>query len=339
MTDLPGFPIEPIQPPPGSYDGMARRARSRRTRSALLGGGLALAVGAAGLGTAVLVGGPTTKADDRLALTATPSPSSSAEPTASARPDATPTPQPTGTPTVTPRPGASGTSGGPTPSPSEVTTATPTSLRIYRGTVVDTAGQPLAGIRVYEVTGEYDPFDRLAITGPDGTFEVPCDGARVLLVAWDLAQPQPPGTRNLAPVFVDGKGSISSSQPPDCGTGTTTLRPGGILEGAFRVVDDETGEERPPADGAVPGFGNQCSTLGLRVTCAKWAITDGRYRFVGVPGGRDNLQTDVQFDADIRVGAGQTVQRDWYDCRDCKDGQRPKRPTASPTTTPSPTAT
>lgn len=335
MTDLPGFPIDPLSPPPGAYDGVARRARVLRARSALLGGGLALTVGAAGLGAALLVGGPTTEADDRLAVTATSSPSSSAGPIASGRPDETPSPQPTSTPTGTHRPAASSTAKAPTPSPAAVTTATSTPLRVYRGTVVDTAGRPMAGIRVYEVRSEYDPFERLALTGPDGTFEVPCDGARVLLVAWDLAQPQPPGTRNLAPVFVDGKGSISSSQAPDCGTGTTTLRPGGILEGAFRVVDDESGEERPPADGAEPGGGNQCSTLGIRVFCATWTITDGRYRFVGVPGGRDNLQTDLQFDADVRVAPGQTVQRDWYDCRDCKDGQRPSSPPTSASPSPS----
>lgn len=335
MTDLPGFPIEPIQPREGAYDEVARRARFLRGRSALLGGGLALAVGAAGLGTALLVGGPTTEADDRLETTATSAPSTSAGPTASDRPDTSPSPQPTRSPTGAPTPAASGIATAPPPSPAPVTTATSTSLRVYRGTVVDTSGSPLAGIRVYEVASEYDPFERLALTGPDGTFEVPCGGAKVLLVAWDLGQPQPPGTRNLAPVFVDGKGSLSTSQPPECGTGTTTLRPGGILEGAFRVVDDATGEERAPADGAEPGGGNQCSALGVRVFCAAWAITDGRYRFVGVPGGRDNLQTDLQFDADIRVAPGQTVQRDWYDCRDCKDGQRPSSPPTSASPSPS----
>lgn len=350
MSDLPGLPIDPIEPPSGAYDGVARRARARRGRSALLAGGLALVVGAVGVGAAALTSSSTTAADDRLGpATAPPSATSESTPapTATATRAATPTPTTTGaprlsSPTLPPVPPVEGEQ------PNE-------DNPVVRGLVVDSAGKPIGGIYVYSLNQASLEQSADTRTGADGRFEVTCasHGAastKVLVSSFALGpgrrpQPGPNYTFNWAG---DGGRTYPTASSIPCrgaqDVGRIIMSFGSTITGRLVNVGPD-GSQKPYADHAVPGFGLYCDeVLGFSgVQCADWDPVGGRYTFYGLSEGTYRLAGMYGSDT-VRVAAQGTVQRDWYEGDCCPKGRAPSgQPTSSSprpaaTATPSPAA-
>jgi hypothetical protein len=340
MNDLPGFPIDPLHAPEGAYDAVTRRARARRARTALVGGGLALALGVAGVGTAALLGGTTTDATDGLVASSGPTtPTTSTEPTA---PAATATATAVGPP-VSPTPSRAV---GPDASPGAEVTEPPEGPEgpeggpDYSGQVVDASGKALPGIYVWSIASSTDlPSTPADVTGADGTFTAPC-GQKVLLTAWRLKGKQTASTRNLAATWLGGGRTFAQSEQTRCeadgGVVVTTMAVGGTVEGEFRYYED--GQEKPYADGANPGGGLFCDALGFTDgsgQCADWAIAGNRYRFTGLPTGTYTLLTTYTWNDGIEVRAGETTEFDWFHCLGCPQGYAGSAD-GEPTATPAP---
>ena len=184
MTQMPEMPRrrpEPLPPPPGAFDTVLQRARTRRYRRlstvaavtgvflAGLWGGLAMAGGVAGVQDTV-VGFANNASDLVKADPPTESPT-----TSSAK--------------VVPPTGGHSSSAPVTP------TASPTEtghvrVAMVRGLVVDSRGAPVVGMFVYTGTLSGSSFlprsTPAAVTNDQGRYAVPCTTNPVLLTPWTL---------------------------------------------------------------------------------------------------------------------------------------------------------
>ena len=336
MSDLPDRPVAPLSAPPGSFERVLRRAHARRVRTGLLA---STAVLVATLGT-VGAGLALTGDSGRQSLVAT-QPSSTASPVGTATPVATPSAVPTptapvlpdpsptagaGAATATPMPTAAAATAAP-PSPSAPAVAAPSeAVSDYRGRAVDADGRPLAELHVTLWSpGNALPDEHDAFTGADGRFTVPC-GERALLLDWMLGGAQPASTRDLAATWVGGGATLASAPalPCDGQEHVTVLRPGAVLEGAYRGTDG--GGTLPlPAARWTPG--SSCLPLGTydgrgptQPTCVELSAVGGRYRVVGLPTGTYVVRTATG-EVSVSLTAGRTTTRDLDDCASCPPEQ------------------
>lgn len=200
MTQMPEMPHrrpEPLPPPPGAFDTVLQRARTRRYRRlsavtavtgvflAGLWGGLAMAGGVAGVQDTV-VGFANNASDLVRADPPTESPTKS-----SAK--------------VVPPTGGHSSSApvGPTGSPTETGQVR---VAMVRGLVVDARGAPVVGMFVYTGTLSGSSFlprsTPAAITNDRGRYAVPCTTNPVLLTPWTLNESRGTAKARWAATYV-----------------------------------------------------------------------------------------------------------------------------------------
>ena len=181
MTHLPRRRVEPLPPPPGSFDAVLGRARARRYRR------LTAVSGVAGVFLAGIVGGLAMgggAAVDNIVSLATRGQVASVSPS----PTAPQTKQASGVPTTRSphktRPARS-TPAASSPAPPPVVVDRP---ELVRGRAVTAGGDPVAGLYVYTGSlsgGGFVPAaEPSTLTGAQGRFAVPC--GPVLLTSWPL---------------------------------------------------------------------------------------------------------------------------------------------------------
>ena len=181
MTHSPRRRVEPLPPPPGSFDAVLGRARARRYRR------LTAVSGVAGVFLAGIVGGLAMgggAAVDNIVSLATRGQVASVSPS----PTAPQTKLASGVPTTTSphktRPARS-TPAASSPAPPPVVVDRP---ELVRGRAVTAGGDPVAGLYVYTGSlsgGGFVPAaEPSTLTGAQGRFAVPC--GPVLLTSWPL---------------------------------------------------------------------------------------------------------------------------------------------------------
>jgi hypothetical protein len=230
----PRRPIEPLPPPPGSFDAVLGRARYRRHRRATTVLSVT-AVFLAGIGGGMSIGGGVSGVRDTIASVVnnseapSPSPSNSAVVT----PDVTPSakrshkPSKEGAPQIAVAPSPKGT-------------------KKIRGVAVDAAGKPIAGLYVYPGRSATEGFratsEPVTRTAADGTFSLPCTGTPVLLAPWRVneAQGHTAGSTWSATFVGGGTQAANAPDAPCTSAGkrvTTTVLTGSTLEGEVTVPE------------------------------------------------------------------------------------------------------
>jgi hypothetical protein len=201
VTQMPQRPRrrpEPLPPPPGAFDTVLQRARTRRYRRlsavtavtgvflAGLWGGLAMAGGVTGVQDTV-VGFANNASDLVRADPPTESPTTSSEavvPPTGVHSSSAPAPSPSG-------------------SPSDTSHAR---MAMVRGLVVDSHGAPVVGMFVYTGTrtgGSFIPHATpSAVTNDQGRYAVPCTTNPVLLTPWTLNESRAAATGRWAATYV-----------------------------------------------------------------------------------------------------------------------------------------
>ena len=200
MTQMPDKPRrrpEPLPPPPGAFDMVLQRARTRRYRRlstvaavsgvflAGLWGGLAMAGGVTGVQDTV-VGFANNASDLVKADPPTESPTTSSN-------------------AVVPPTGDHSTSAPATTSPSPTDTGH-ARMAMVRGLVVDSDGAPVVGMFVYTGTRTGSSFiphsTPSAVTNDQGRYAVPCTSNPVLLTPWTLNESRAAATGQWAATYV-----------------------------------------------------------------------------------------------------------------------------------------
>jgi hypothetical protein len=241
MTKLPHYrDIDPLPPPPGSFDRMMHSARARRRRQglAVLSSVAALvlvASGAFALGSSVndtqtfaQAGGSagvgtTTITTTETAGNGTATQQDAAGPATSKPPAAVPAPTGSGTPT-------------------DATSSAPPIIAL-RGHVVDADGAPVVGLLVQPGARNrvvYRSDGRIAaVTDAQGNFDIPCPRAPVLLATWQLDHDAPPPSvgAGWAATFL-GPEDAPHPVVPACGKRrtTTVVARGATVSGVVQTV-------------------------------------------------------------------------------------------------------
>jgi hypothetical protein len=321
---------------PDSPDAFDRIQRGYRRRRALRRIGVAaVAAIVLGGGTAVamqLLPGGT---DQSLRIQVPTSPS------ATTSPSPNPSPTPTLRASVAP-------SSRPTASPPTPTLAEP----VYRGRVVDEAGQPLLNISVF--TDTLNPYGqpivaREALTSSNGTFQLACPTGPVILVAGSLAAwnadpttdlpPEIAGvnTGNYAMTIVGNPSSWAAAVAPPCTSNPSAPYPTTVMN-AGATITVYISHDGHPASNSISfscGLGDFCDMT------ANANLPSGLVSFTGLGRGAYNLLVDEcggpGYQASVSVVDGQhvTVPLD-----QCTSFPGESSPTPSPATTasrPSPT--
>lgn len=178
--------VDPLQPPPGAFDDVVRRARAKRYRR-LTGITAVAGVFVAGTMSGVATGGSVSAIPGGLvglANQVVQGPTASATPFASA--DRTTT---TTAATEKPRKHRRTSSPAPTTASAQPREGRPRAA-LVRGQVVDGSGTAVAGLYVYP--GEFDKRGFVPVraamtrTGRHGGYTVPCTGGPLLLTPWPL---------------------------------------------------------------------------------------------------------------------------------------------------------
>jgi hypothetical protein len=235
MSKLPDHEIEPLSPPPGSFDQVVKTAKARRRRRGMavassvaalvLVSGASFALGSSMSVTERIISAAQGFTDSATTPTVTPAATNQASPKRSATKTEAPEPSPTA---------ASGA--GP------ITVTTPVPISFLRGRVVDPEGQPVAGLYVQPGAADHATFRSTgvaaAVTDDQGEFKIPCPRAPVLLSTWQLNRVVTATAvgRDWAATFVGG--SQINPVVPGCGTGvkTTIISHGATITGTVQVA-------------------------------------------------------------------------------------------------------
>lgn len=321
MSDqLPRKRIEPLAPPPGQFDRVMGEARYRRHRRVMamltvavvfvagLGGGLALGrdmpeqiVDAA---AQVVRGGPTTSAAPETTTSASSAPKVRKVVNQ--------------------------------PAPTELSSP-PRGVLSYRGVALGRAGQPAADLYVYVgvpgVRGFVPSGDHIGTTAADGSFEMACPRAPVLLSPWPINAEAKSKARNVdwAATFVGGATRPDMADEVQCTRSDTEVDVTTMVQGA--AVE---GRVTMPAE-------CEDAELGLWVWLGNdravhvnvQDLRDGdRYRVSGLPGGEHTIGANgAQYQ--VRLGQTGTVHQDVEFA--CDGDPAPQTSTPAPTHTSTPT--
>lgn len=323
MSEFPRHDIPPLDPPPGQFDVVLRRAHERRQRHVAR----ALAVTAvlvAGMAGGLTLDQPMATVPDALRAAGNQiglGGQSDVERSAEAADAASRTP------------GQPAAAAGPAPT-AETPAAAPSDpprdpVLVVAGKAVGAAGQPASGLFVYPGVPGADGFvpaaEPAGRTAEDGTFSLPCTRTPVLLTPWRLNAPAGSSAAGAtwAATFVGGATDVDHALAAPCTRGgrtsTTVVRAGSTLTGTVTIGP---GCDTPTTALTVrllddPGLGIRVERLG-----------DGdTYRVGGLPAGRHSVAAAGAPGAVVAVD-GQTVVHDVaVSCA------------AVPTATPTPTAT
>jgi hypothetical protein len=240
MTKPPRRKIEPLAPPPESFDKVVKAAHARRRRHGVivtasvavlaLVSGVSFALGSS-LSVSQRISAVADSLTDQDTASATPTPTA----TNQASPKRTAEEQQQ-KPAPAPAP-SKGVAGADTPVPP---TVTPNSY--LRGRAVDTDGNPVANLLVQPGAADHATFQATglvaAVTDAAGEFTIACPKAPVLLSTWRLNEAVPSLVvgGDWAATYVGG--SETRSVVPACGkTRTTTVvARGATLTGTVRAA-------------------------------------------------------------------------------------------------------
>lgn len=333
MKELPRRPIEPLSPPPGSFDAVLARARYRRHRRV----GTALSVAAvffAGIAGGTSLNGGVSEVRNTIVGLATNDEV------------AAPPQQPTNSAVVTPEVVA-------TPAPSvqdspdenssgAVATATPPPKSwTVDGVAVDAAGQPIAGLYVYPGRPDAQRFlatrEPAGRTSADGSFSLPCPGTPVLLSPWPVNVPvgQDAGRAAWAATFIGGGTEAASAAVAPCRSDrkavkTTVLR-GSTFEGTVTMPE-------ACADARLPLWVWLHNDRSLTVRLPDLASGDA-FSLAGLPPGQHTVGANGNRTS-VTVGGGSTVTDDVrFSCEPGSPPETPAPPTTMPTPLPTPSET
>lgn len=321
MKPLPRRPIEPLSPPPGSFDAVLARARYRRHRRA----GTVLTVSAVFL--AGIVGGMSLDGGVRDSFVRF----------ATADEGTTATQQPPDSASVTPKVDATKQPRQKKSPEDSVRAVPPPAPRMVTGVAVDAAGGPIAGLYVYtgrpgsdQFLARSEPADQ---TAADGSFSLACPGTPVLLAPWRVNVPgETHKVRAVwAATFVGGGTEAASAPDAPCSSDgkvvKTTLLPGSTLEGTVTMPAE-------CADAARPLWLWLHNDRSLTVRLSKLRSGD-TFSVGGLPPGQHTVGANGNRTL-VTVGGGTTFTHDVT--FSCEPGSPPETPTPTPTaTTPVPT--
>ena len=315
--------IEPLPPPPGQFDAVLNRARARRYHRLSAVAGVAT-VFVAGIAGGLAMGGQVSDVPNSLYSLAT-----GGDEKVATSPPAQDTTSAAVAPSKSDKPVKSQTSSPPT------STAVKTVAQgrpVVRGRVVDTAGQPVAGLFVYTGTTPNDAFvpttaSPSAITGVGGGYRVPCTGGPVLLTSWELNTPQG--------LYADGRWAATLVTKAKCGVKeprkVTEITPGASVFGHVHTAPS-------CADADFPMW---LWLNGHRTTAVRLShLRDGDGFLVsGLPAGTHVLSVrDSQ--TPVTVGkSGQVDQEIDVPCPDAPPEIEPPPDSPSPEVSPEPTDT
>jgi hypothetical protein len=312
-----GRRIEPLPPPPGSFDAVLNRARARRYHRLTAVTGVA-AVFLAGIMGGLAMGGGVSGVQDSIISAATGGLGGDDVPTpASSESSDQPAPS-------TSTPDASQSS----PDTTATAETTPVRRLQVRGRVVDGGGDPVGGLFVYTGTVSAKVFvptssAPAAITGIRGAYSVPCTDGPVLITSWELNLPQG--------LYADGKWAATLVKNVDCAYAAprkvTEVSPGATVMG--NVFTDAA-----CADDEFPlwlWLGGHRTTA---VRLSQLSSGDG-FLVSGLPKGT-HILTARGDRTKVTVGPSGTVRQDIE--VPCPDAP-PDGPTSSPDPTPTPDPT
>jgi hypothetical protein len=317
MSNLPRRRIEPLAPPPDSFDRVLATARRRRRHRGLIAASSTMVLVLVAAASFAL--GASLHASHRI------NPASNT--TSKASPTTDPTPA-TPTPKHTRKKGEAvagvGTSG---------VGGQPTS--VLRGRAVDPDGHGIPGL--YVMPGSHGTFNSVgsyfARTDAGGYYSIPCPGAPVLLATWRLYDPYSGATAGgpWAATFVGSKSG--AAVVPHCNGPRykTTLVPGATLTG--KVID--SGDCVQGDNYHVWVYFRYHQTTAIRL---HGLYSGDTFTVSGLPAGTYELGLRMQMRT-VPVAAGSTTEADIYFTCDGtteypKDGE--PKPQDTPTPEPSP---
>jgi hypothetical protein len=322
MTNLPRRRIEPLEPPPESFDRVLAGARRRRRQHALVAASSTLVLVLVAAGSFAL----------GSSLNATQNLNDAADGKHNGDSTSHPTLQSSRTPSI---PSSKHTQTPPT--------GTQTSqgqgqgqISWLRGRAVDPNGNGIAGL--YVLTGEPNQqtfnSDGAAGTRTDsnGDYKIACPRAPVLLATWQLGTELQAMTTGgqWGATFVGGAAGSTSAVVPACDKPRikTTLSPGGSVHGIVHV----TGKCAPGATFPLWVWlgGDRNNTVRLG------GLQDGdAFSFAGLPPGTHTLGARG-VTASITLHSGSSVEQDAaFKCRDSTTPSTDESP--DPSSSPSPT--
>ncbi len=264
MKDLHDRPIDPLPPPPGSFDHMMKSARGRRRRQAMavLSSAAALVLVASG---AFALGNTMGRSNNVITRTVADGGRSD---TASSAPPSTSTSSPTTPATHKPhkrhpkkqqtdttdnRPAKVVVPPASTATVTTTTTATASATPIIhlRGRVTDPDGNPLSGVYVlpgFPDTAAFAPHNgAFTQTNGRGEFDIACPRSPVYLATWPLNRPITVDVTgaDYAPAWFAAPAGSTGSVVPTCGRArkTTVLQPIApttIVTGTVGLTPDST---------------------------------------------------------------------------------------------------
>lgn len=339
MTEPSDREIEPLSPPPGSFDRVVKTAHARRRRRGAIVtssvAALALVAGASfalGNSTGVtqqIIDSAVSVVDRGPSPEDTPVTTNQASPTRSKE---SKTAKPVSSSAV------AGGGGASVAGPTSVEAMTPRPMSFLRGHVRDPEGRPLANILVQPGVADHATFitsgQVAAETNTLGNFKIPCPRAPVLLSTWPLGRSvtSPVIGGAWAATFVGG--SPTQAVVPACGNhvATVTMEKGSTLTGTVQVTGS-------CPDATFPLWvwldGDRNSTVRID------GLRDGdTYRYSGLPSGTHVLGARG-ITTPLVVAAGGTVEQDAAFTCPVIPTQEPtgsSGPTTEPET-PSPTVT
>jgi hypothetical protein len=308
--------IEPLPPPPGAFDAVVNRARTRRYHRLSAVAGVAT-IFVAGIAGGLALGGQVSNVPNNLYRVATGGDDDKA---ATSAPPTGETTSAAANPSKSSKPEKSQNSPA-----STLAGGTERRLQV-RGRVVDGNGDPVGGLFVYTGTVSASAFvptsgTPAAITGVHGGYAVPCTDGPVLLTSWELNVPQG--------LYADGQWAATLVTKSRCGYDrprkVTEISPGASIFGHVHT-------DAACADSEFPMWlwlgGHR--TTGVRLS----HLTDGDgFLISGLPQGSHILSARGG-QVPVTVGAtGQVTEDVEVACPD----EPP--PTENPTDSPSPTVT
>lgn len=332
MSKLPRNKIEPLSPPPGSFDQVVKGAQARRRRRGVyitssvavlaLVSGVSFAVGNSMGVTQRIISAAQGFTDSAPTPTVTPAATNQASPeraAATTKSLQVPT-QPAGVGTVV-----------------VTTPATPAANSFLRGKVVDPDGAPVAGLFVQPGSTDHATFRSTgltaAVTDDQGEFQIPCPRAPVLVATWQLNRDVTATTvgREWGAIFVGG--SQTSPVVPACGKSrsTTIISGGATITGTVLVAGDCSDTTFPLQVWLDGNRHNAIRINGLR--------NGDAFSFSGLPPGSHVLDAQgLATTLDLPPG-GSLEQTAAFTCPVTTGTATPKPTDSSSTATPTPTAT